>query len=103
MDDATESAAKQLAAFFHRNGYVRRQNPKRLAAGDRKYKKGDEIRLTARSKSELQLVRRLLAQAGFKCGRPYVHVNQWRQPVYGRAEVARFLVMVGEKRNKGAT
>jgi hypothetical protein len=94
--DAKESAAavKQLAEFFHRNGYVRqRANGER----DPKSKKGSEIRLTANSKSELQTIRRLLRDAGFEAGKPYAQSNQFRQPIYGHTAVQRFLKLVGKK------
>ncbi|MCI0595589.1 MAG: hypothetical protein L0Z48_03490 [candidate division Zixibacteria bacterium] len=92
-----QQAASQLAVFFHRNGYVRRQNAKRLAAeGHMRYKKGDEVRLATNSIAELKTIRRLLRQAGFKPGKPFTKARQWRQPVYGREAVARFLALVGK-------
>lgn len=88
---------EQLAAFFRRNGYVRWQNVKRLESqGWRIYKKGDEVRLVADTKRELALIRRLLRQAGFKPGRSFVKGRQYRQPVYGREEVSRFLALIEE-------
>jgi hypothetical protein len=91
---------EQLGAFFRRNGYVRRQSADRLAAeGYEAYKKGDEVRLVADSKAELRAIRRLLRAAGFTPGRPFPKANQWRQPVYGRAAVARFLALIGEARS----
>jgi hypothetical protein len=93
---ATEVAAR-LAALFHRNGYVRRQNARRLRAeGSWGYKKGDEVRLVADSLAELAEVRRLLRAAGFKPGRPFRKARQYRQPIYGRAQVARFLTLVDQ-------
>jgi hypothetical protein len=90
------SVAERLATFFRRNGYVRRQSPDRLSRdGYRGYKKGDEVRLVAESKAELRVIRRLLRQAGFQPGRPFAKSRQWRQPLYGRAAVARFLALVG--------
>jgi len=87
-----------LAAVFHRNGYVRRQNAGRLAAeGYRAYRKGDEVRLVASSPAELEEIRELLEAAGFVAGRPFAKARQWRQPVYGRAQVARFLALVGPR------
>ena len=84
--------------LFHRNGYVRRPNPERLAEqGAQKYKKGIEVRLVANSQAELRTIRRLLRQAGFVSGRPFAKARQWRQPIYGRAAVARFLALVGPK------
>jgi hypothetical protein len=93
---SNKSSGKSLSFFFHRNGYVRRQNAKRLKKEGRKYKKGDEIRLVAESYAELRTIRRLLREADFKPGRPFRKDNQYRQPVYGRREVARFLALVGE-------
>lgn len=94
----TAEVVKRLSAFFHRNGYVRRTNPVRKMVSGRLYKKGAEIRLVAGSKAELAEIRRLLKQAGFKPARPFAKARQWRQPVYGVAEVARFLSLVGERK-----
>jgi hypothetical protein len=87
----------QLARLFRRNGYVRWQNERRLAAdGWQVYKKGYEVRLVANSVKELNGIRRLLVAAGCKPGRWFVKGNQYRQPVYGKAAVLRFLELVGE-------
>lgn len=89
------AAARRLAVCFRRNGYVRRQDPDRIAdEGWERYKKGDEVRLVARSAQELRLIRRLLREAGFKPGCPFVKGQQYRQPIYGRQAVVRFLEMV---------
>ena len=91
------AVVKHLREIFGRNGYVRRQNPVRVEEeGSRRYRKGDELRLTASSAEELRLVRRLLRQAGFRPGRAFVKGQQYRQPVYGRQEVARFLDLISE-------
>lgn len=92
----SSEAVKRLSAFFHRNGYVRRVDPVRQMVKGRLYKKGAEVRLVAESAAELAEIRRLLKQAGFKRARPFAKARQWRQPVYGVAEVARFLALVGE-------
>jgi hypothetical protein len=92
--EMSATVAEQLAAFFHRNGYVRRLNPARRAKLKRRYHKGDEVRLVAESVAELRAIRRLLRAAGFKPGRPFAKARQWRQPVYGRAAVTRFLGLV---------
>jgi hypothetical protein len=90
-------AVKRLREFFRRNGYVRRQNPIRVAEeGWRRYRKGDEVRLTANSTLELRVVRQLLREAGLTPGRPFVKGRQYRQPVYGRQAVARFLDLMAE-------
>lgn len=88
---------EHLAAYFHRNGYVRRLDTVRRKENGRLYKKGAEVRLVAQSRQELTEIRRLLRWAGFKRARPFAKARQWRQPVYGVAEVARFLSLVGER------
>jgi hypothetical protein len=75
---------------------VRQQNAKRLAReGPQSYKKGDEVRLVAHSAAELREIRRLLRAAGFTVGRSFVKGRQFRQPIYGRDDVARFLDLIG--------
>jgi hypothetical protein len=77
-----------LAHYFQRNGYVRYQNSRRLSReGYGSYKKGDEVRLCARSTEELADIRRLLELAGFRPGRPFMKNRQHCQPVYGRDAV----------------
>lgn len=88
---------RQLASFFHRNGYVRWQDEERLTEeGYQVYKKGHELRLVADSSEELAAIRELLERAGFKPGRAFVKGQQYRQPVYGKRAVARFLELIGE-------
>ena len=91
---------KRLAAFFHRNGYVRRMDAVRRVVDGQLYKKGAEVRLVAESAAELAEIRRLLKRAGFKLARPFAKARQWRQPVYGVAEVARFLALIKKRRVK---
>jgi hypothetical protein len=82
----------ELAHYFNRNGYVRRQDSRRLRRdGYQRYKKGDELRLVAGSLRELADIRDLLQQAGFRPGRPFSKGRQYCQPVYGREAVRRFL------------
>jgi hypothetical protein len=87
-------AIEALAAYFQRNGYVRRINLERREQEGSLYKKGDEVRLVAESRAELAEIRRLLRQAGLKPGRPFAKARQWRQPVYGVSEVVRFLALI---------
>jgi len=88
-------AERELTRYFDRNGYVRRQRLERLKKeGAQRYKKGEEVRLVAESETELLTIRRLLREAGFTPGRPFVKSRQFRQPIYGRDVVARFLAMV---------
>ena len=93
-------AVLELAAFFLRNGYVRRHNPARYAAvGCMKYKKGDEVRLVANDDVERARILLLLKTAGFKPGLPFrkgKRGGQYRVPIYGREQVARFLRIVEE-------
>ena len=88
------AVVEQLANLFHRNGYVRTLNPKRRAAESQNYKKGDEVRLVAKSSAELREIRRLLRAAAFDPGRPFRKGTQWVQPVYGRAVMDRFLNLI---------
>jgi hypothetical protein len=100
MDAVQVRAARALAWYYRRNGYVRRQDAGRLASeGPQQYKKGEEVRLVARTAAELRVVRRLLREAGFKPGRPFLKGRQYRQPVYGREAVARFLEVVESERD----
>lgn len=90
-----QAVVEQLAALFRRNGYVRRQDPRRRARdGYWGYKKGDEVRLVANSAAELRRIRMLLRRAGFTPGRPFAKGRQWRLPLYGREVVARFLALI---------
>lgn len=85
----------ELADSFERNGYLRQQDPGRLRAeGYEGYKKGDEVRLIAESRAELQSLRRALLRAHFTLGRPFEKGRRWCQPIYGREEVNRFLRLV---------
>lgn len=98
LTSSSPSVIEQLAALFRRNGYVRPPAAKRLAGrGYGRFRRGYEFRLTASSKKELRLVRALLREAGFKPGRPFVKGRQFRQPVYGRQELERFLALIGEE------
>ena len=91
------SVISELAALFHRNGYVRPPAEKRLAGeGYGRFRRGYEFRLTAASKSELRFIRDLLRQADFTPGRPFPKGRQYRQPVYGREELERFLALIND-------
>jgi hypothetical protein len=90
----------RLAAYFDRNGYVRRRMiESQSSGGGRSARCADELRLTAQSDQELQLIRRLLQQAGFKPGRAFAKKRQFRIPVYGRRAVERFLALVDRQEN----
>ncbi len=100
MARISAQVVKQLAAYFHRNGYVRRVDAVRRIVDGQLYKKGAEVRLVADTRVELAEIRRLLKQAGFKRARPFTKANQWRQPLYGVEEVARFLKLVGKPKKR---
>ena len=89
-----EVARRRLAAYFARNGYVRRKNPERAEADGQSYKKGYEIRLVAADEAELEEIGRLLLEAGFKAGRPYAKARRWALPIYGKRAVERFMALV---------
>ncbi len=90
--------AEQLAAFYKRNGYVRKQNTKRLdKEGYMGYKKGDEVRLVVATRAELATVKRLLKAAGIKHGKPFAKAQQIAVPIYGRYQVAQFLKFIGSR------
>ena len=95
---SSASAANQLAQFFRRNGYLRHQNKSRLKKeGYVEYKKGEELRFSANSKTELAHIRRLLQQLGFTPPRPFVKSNQFRQPIYSREAIAELLRLMRVK------
>lgn len=85
-----QSALRELAAIFDRNGVLRTPNLARRAASPRSYKKGYELRFIATSKAELKRIQRLLREAGFPVATPFEKVNRLIQPVYGRDHVERF-------------
>jgi hypothetical protein len=91
------AVVKELAALFRRNGYVRPPAVKRLAnLGYGVFRRGYEFRLTAADENELQHIRDLLVRAGFKPGCAFVKGRQFRQPVYGRKMLERFLQLIDE-------
>jgi hypothetical protein len=93
------AAQKELRERFRANGYVRRQNAARVKKeGFRGYHKGDEVRLVADSKADLNAIRRHLRALGFEPGNAFQKGNQFRQPLYGREVVARFLRLMGSAR-----
>ena len=92
------AAIRRLAVLFHANGYVRRPDPdkKSVARGSGAYHKGYEVRLVLVSAGELEEVRGLLAVLAFPVAKPHAKNNQFRQPIYGKAAVERFLALMGD-------
>ncbi|MFB8237780.1 hypothetical protein ACFC58_14630 [Kitasatospora purpeofusca] len=73
-------------------GYVRRPDPaRRSGAQGHTYKKGWEVRFTARSEAEIAEIRDLVVAAGFAPARPFFKGHQLIQPVYGMAAVQAYL------------
>ena len=96
--DVDPPVVEALRKLFFRNGYVRPPWKKRAKGlGYGKFRRGFEVRLTAGSRGELREIRKLLGRAGFKPGKPFVKGNLFRQPVYGRESMERFLALVGER------
>ena len=91
---APSAALQRLLAYYCRNGYARLSDWHEAAPELGNSRKGDELRFVARSQAELTEIQELLRSAGFKPGKPFAKGKQWRQPVYGRESVARFLALV---------
>ncbi|MBE7531805.1 MAG: hypothetical protein HND44_19515 [Chloroflexi bacterium] len=78
---------KMLIAFFRRNGCVQLVDEERRKKLGQKYRKRYEVRLIANSEEELETIRYLLKQSGFKPGKPYQKRRQFVQAVYGKSAV----------------
>lgn len=86
------AAQRQAVEAFRRGAFVRAPSKARLKEGHRTYKKGWEIRFPVGSRSEADVLRRLLKQAGLDAGRAYrKSATSWILPLYGKESVARFL------------
>ncbi|MDH6126647.1 hypothetical protein [Kitasatospora sp. GP82] len=73
-------------------GYVRQPDLARRNGEDgRTYKKGWEVRFTARTEEEIAEIRELVIAAGFAPARPFFKGHQLIQPVYGIAAVQAYL------------
>nr|WP_144298693.1 hypothetical protein [Streptomyces sp. TLI_235] len=73
-------------------GYVRRPDLARRSSADgHTYKKGWEVRFTARTEAEITEIRDLVMAAGFAPARPFFKGHQLIQPVYGIAAVQAYL------------
>jgi hypothetical protein len=90
------AVVKRLAEFFHRIGYLPREDARR--GSDEGCEKGSamsEIRFVADSAAELEEIRGLLSTSGFRIGPAVAKGRQWCQSVYGPRAVARLLALVG--------
>ena len=91
------AAIRRLRELFYRNGYLREPNEHQKFVGREHgtYHKGYELRLVVSSEQELEEVRRLLDRLAFKLAAPHRKGKLFRQPVYGKEPVERFLALVG--------
>lgn len=85
--DTPHPAARELAKWFVRCGYVRRCDLERRGREGQSYKKGSEVRFLVESTDQLRAIRRLVRAAGFRPGKPFRKHRRLVQPVYGRPVV----------------
>ena len=78
-----------LKKLFRQRGFVRIADEERRSK-DPKYKKGWEVRLMAKTESELKQIQLWLVEVGFKPGKPYRHNSRLIQPLYGKDAVEWF-------------
>jgi hypothetical protein len=90
-DESTSQRAAQLR-LGRLPGYVRQPDlSRRNGEEGRAYKKGWEVRFTARTEQEIAEIRDLVVAAGFAPARPFFKGQQLIQPVYGIAAVQAYL------------
>lgn len=90
-DESTGLRAAQLR-LGRLPGYVRQPDLARRGGEDgHTYKKGWEVRFTARTEQEIAEIRELVIAAGFAPARPFFKGHQLIQPVYGIAAVQAYL------------
>jgi len=89
--DKQDQAVARLAQFFRRSGYVRVAKEALRRERGQAYHKGYALRSVVDSARELEPIRQLLAEAGFKPAQPFQKHSRTVQPVYGRRIVELFL------------
>ncbi|WP_354640712.1 hypothetical protein [Kitasatospora camelliae] len=90
-DDSSVQRSVQLR-LGRLPGYVRQPDLSRRSGEEgRTYKKGWEVRFTARTEAEIAEIRELVVAAGFAPARPFFKGQQLIQPVYGIAAVQAYL------------
>jgi hypothetical protein len=88
---ATEETARSvLAACFYSRGYIRAPDLARHQEIHEAYHHGWEVRLVVDTDAELEQIRGMLYQTGFKPGTPFRKRGSIVQPIYGREAVVRF-------------
>jgi hypothetical protein len=88
-----ESWPDRLALFYRDHGYIRRPIPGR-ESGTPDTAEDWEVRFLFKSKRDLEALRHVLRQAGFKPGEPFRKYRLHMQPVYGREAVERLRALV---------
>ena len=78
-----------LRKFFRQRGCVRIADEERKLQ-DPKYKKGCEVRLVAKTESELMQIQHWLIDVGFKPGKHFRKNSRLIQPIYGKDAVEWF-------------
>ncbi|MFC8450788.1 hypothetical protein [Kitasatospora sp. NPDC057223] len=90
--DDTTGLRAALLRLGRLPGYVRRPDlARRTGEQGHTYKKGWEVRFTARTEEEIAEIRDLVVAAGFAPARPFFKGHQLIQPVYGMAVVQAYL------------
>ena len=84
-------ALKYLAEVFLKNGYLRIRDKKKLKKnGAQIYKKGFEIRIVAKNRAELRMIRAAIKALGFKVSKTFIKHNLTIQPIYGKEITLKF-------------
>ena len=99
MNSVTKLSKKKsinyLAKAFENRGYARYSNESRKKENaNKKYKKGDEIRLIFDSNIDCLQAQEHLKLLGFTYGKSYQQFRQIRLPIYGRDQVKSFLDLI---------
>ena len=90
--DETSGLRAALLRLGRLPGYVRQPDlARRGGEQGHTYKKGWEVRFTARTEEEIAEIRDLVIAAGFAPARPFFKGHQLIQPVYGMAVVQAYL------------
>ena len=84
-------ALKYLAEIFLRNGYLRTRDKKKLKMnGAQNYKKGFEIRLVAKNRAELRMIRAAIKAMDLTVSKTFIKHNATIQPIYGKEITLKF-------------
>ncbi len=80
-----------LKDYLRANSYARVPDEDRQDEGWSSYKKGYELRIVVKTQTDVKNVKRLLADAKIKPGKPYRKAQQWVLPVYGKESVSQLV------------